>query len=89
MKFIKLTDAKTGKPVIVNAEYISLVETVASENGEVSTSTIYITGSIKVVWVKESIETIIGYLDSMEVEMDRKKESGKTDENKDWAGYTE
>lgn len=89
MMFIKLTDAKTQKPVIVNAEYISLVETVASENGEVSTSTIYITGSIKVVWVKESIETIIGYLDSMEVEMDRKKESGKTDENKDWAGYTE
>jgi len=89
MKFIKLTDAKTGKTVIVNAEYISLIETVASENGEVSTSTIYITGSIKVVWVKDSIETIIGYLDSMVGEMDRKKESGKTNQNKDWAGYTE
>lgn len=65
MKFIKLTDAKTGKPVIVNVEYIDLVETVASENGEVSTSTIYITGSIKVVWVKESIETIIECLNCM------------------------
>ena len=63
MKFIKLTDAKTGRPVVVNVEYISLVETVALEDGEVST--IYITGSVKVVWVKESIETIIGYLDSM------------------------
>lgn len=63
MKFIKLTDAKTGKPVIVNVEYIDLVETVASENGEVST--IYITGSIKVVWVKESIETIIEALNCM------------------------
>ena len=63
MKFIKLTDAKTGKPVIVNAEYISLVETVALEDGEVST--IYITGSIKVALVKESIETIIECLNCM------------------------
>lgn len=63
MKFIKLTDAKTGKPVVVNAEYIDLVEILTTENGEVTA--IYITGSLKVVWVKESVETIVENLNCM------------------------
>lgn len=63
MKFIKLTGAKTGKPVIVNAEYISSVETITLKNEEVST--IHTTGSAEVALVKESIETIIEALNCM------------------------
>ena len=59
--FIKLTEVRTGKPVYINSEYIGMVKSARSENGEISVIELVGLGTT-IVKVTESAEDIIAIL---------------------------